>query len=120
MDMFVTFENRQLIEGEIKSESNLESAGVHANGLKPESVAIALMTAIECLVVEPIDIVYWLVQNLPVEEQKDIKRSIVCEVGNDDDAVQIALTAVSRLNRDQQENLARDILESSEAKNAAV
>ena len=113
MDIFVTFENRQLIEGEIKSESNVESVEVHANGLKPESVASALMTAIECLAIEPIDIVYWLLQNLPNEEQKDIKRSIACEVGKDQGSVEIAVEAVSRLNRDEQDKIATDILSQS-------
>ena len=120
MDIFVTFNNRQLIKGEIESESNVESVGVHANGFNTDDVANALMAVIDCLTIEPIDVVYWLIQNLPAEQQKDIKRAIVCEVGSDRDAVQIALTAVSRLNRDQQENLARDILESSEAKNATM
>ena len=120
MEIFVTFNNRQLIEGEIKSESNLDSVGVHANGFHAEHVASTLMRVIDCLTIEPIDVVYWLIQDLPNKEQNDIKRSIVCEVGSDRDAVQIALTAVSRLSRDQQENLARDILESSEAKNAAM
>ena len=110
MDIFVTFENRQLIVGEIRSESNVESVGVHADGKNPESVAIALMTAIECLVIEPIDIVYWLVQNLPNKEQKDIKRSIVCEIGEDQDAVEIAVEAVGRLDRDEQQKIATDIL----------
>lgn len=110
MNIFVTFENRQLIEEEIKSESNVESVGVHANGLKPESVSGALMTVINQLDIEPIDVVYWLIQSLPNKEQKDIKRSIVCEVGNDDDAVKIAVEAVSRLDTDEQEKIATDIL----------
>lgn len=110
MDIFVTFENRQLIVGEIRSESNVESVGVHADGKNPESVAIAIMAAIECLVIEPIDVVYWLIRGLPNKEQKDIKQSIVCEVGKDQDAVEIAVEAVSRLNRDEQKKIATDIL----------
>ena len=88
MDIFVTFNNRQVIVGEIRSESNVESVGVHADGKNPESVAIALMTAIECLVIEPIDIVYWLFKNLPNKEQKDIKRAIVSALSENQDAVE--------------------------------
>ena len=110
MDIFVTFNNRQVIVGEIRSESNVESVGVHADGKNPESVAIALMTAIECLVIEPIDIVYWLFKNLPNKEQKDIKRAIISALSEGQDAVEIAVEAVSRLKRDEQEKIATDIL----------
>ena len=110
MDIFVTFENRQLIAGEIRSESSVESVGVHADGKNPESVAIALITAIECLVIEPIEIAYWLIQTLPVKQQKEIKRSIVCEIGEDVDAAEIAVEAVKRLDQDEQEKIAKKIL----------
>lgn len=110
MEIFVTFNNRQLVKGEIESESNVESVGVHANGMNPESVAIALLTAMDCLTIDPEDIVYWLVQKLPDAEKKNIKRAIVCEIGEDHDAVELAETAVGRLNRDEQEKIATDIL----------
>ena len=110
MDIFVTFNNRQLIKGEIESESNVESVGVHANGFNTDDVANALMTVIDCLTIEPIDVVYWMIQDLPNKEQKDIKRSIVCKVGNDEDEVKIAVEAIGRLNRDEQEQIARNIL----------
>ena len=110
MDIFVTFNNRQLIKGEIESESNVDSVGVHANGLNAESVANTLMRVIDCLTIEPIEVVEWLIQSLPQREQIDIKRAIVSAVSEDQDAVELAVEAIERLNRGEQEQIARNIL----------
>ena len=110
MDIFVTFDNRQFADSEINSESNLESVGIHANGRNPESVAIALMAAIDCLVIEPMDIVEWMLKKLPAGEQKSIRRANACESNEWEDAVTMAMEAMKELNRDEQEKIATDIL----------
>ena len=110
MEIQVTFTNWQMSKGKIQIESKLESVGVHANGLEAESVAIALMTAIECLVIKPSEIVAWLVQKLPPGERLSIKRAIVSASREDQDEVKLAVEAVGKLNRDEQEKIATDIL----------
>ena len=110
MHLFVTFNNRQVADCEINSESNLDSVGIHANGRNPESVAIALMAAIECLVIEPMDVVGWMLEKLPASEQKSIRRANACESNEREDAVTLAMKAMNELNRDEQEKIATDIL----------
>jgi hypothetical protein len=83
MDLFVTFNNRQFTGGEINNESNIESVGVYANGLSPESVAIAMMAVIDNLVIEPRDIVQWIVKLLPYDEQEKIATDILGQWGED-------------------------------------
>jgi len=109
MDIFVTFNNRQLIEGEIKSESNVESVGVHANGLNAEDAANALMTVIGCLMFDPLDVVHWLILSLDSKGTDVIRRAMVASA-LEGRAHEIAIDAVSRLNPDEREKIAHDIV----------
>lgn len=109
MDIFVKFNNRQLITGEIESESNVESVGVHANGLDEEDVANALMKVVECLMVEPLDVVHWLILLLASEDASAIRRAMVASE-LEGAPHEIALQAIAALNRDEQEKIATDIL----------
>lgn len=109
MDIFVTFNNRQLIKGEIENESNVESVGVHANGFNEEDVANALMIVIECLMVEPRDVVHWLMLSLDSKDTQVIRREMVASL-IEGDTHTIALQAIAALNRDEQEKIATDIL----------
>ena len=109
MDIFVTFNNRQLIEGEIKSESNVESVGVHANGLNAEDAANALMKVIGCLMFDPLDVVHWLILSLDSKGTDVIRRAMVASA-LEGRAHEIAIDAVSRLNPDEREKIAHDIV----------
>ena len=109
MDIFVTFENRQLIKGEIESESNVESVGVHADGLNAEDAANALMTVIGCLMFDPLDVVHWLILLLDSKDANVIRREMVASE-LEGRAHEIAIDAVSRLNPDEREKIAHDIV----------
>lgn len=80
MEIKVTFTNWQVFKGKIQIESKLESVGVYANGLESESVAIALMAAIDCLVIESKEVVEQMLRKLPAREQNGILRVIASEV----------------------------------------
>ena len=80
MDIQVTFTNWQMFKGKIQIESKLESVGVHANGLEAGSVAVALMATIDCLVIEPKEVVEQMLRKLPARERKSILRAIASEV----------------------------------------
>ena len=109
MDIFVTFNNRQLIKGEIESESNVDSVGVHANGLNEEDVANALMTVIGCLMFDPLDVVHWLILLLDSKDANVIRREMVASL-IEGDTHEIAMQAIAALNRDEQEKIATDVL----------
>jgi hypothetical protein len=81
MDIVVTFNNRQFTDCEMNNESSLESVGVHANGLNPGSVAIAMMAVIDSLLIEPRDVVQLIVKLLPYDEQKKITTDILSQSG---------------------------------------
>jgi hypothetical protein len=83
MDLFVTFNNRQFTDCEINNESSIESVGVRANGLNPESVAIAMMAVIDTLVIEPCDVAQSIVKLLPHDEQEKIATDILSQWGED-------------------------------------
>ena len=109
MNIVVTFNNRQLIKGEIESESNVESVGVHADGLNAEDAANALMTVIGCLMFEPLDVVHWLILSLDSKDANVIRREMVASL-IEGDTHEIAMQAIAALNRDEQEKIATDIL----------
>ena len=109
MEINVTFYNRQYTECESNSESHLEAVAVHANGLNSESVADALMTVIDCLSIKSLDVVQWLILLLDSKDTEVIRRAMVASE-LEGRAHEIALDAVSRLNPDEREKIAHDIV----------
>ena len=109
MDIFVKFNNRQLIDGEITSESILESVGVFANGTDEESVAQGLMDVIECLAISSREVIHWLLLSLDSKDL-DIIREQMLSNAIEGSTHEIAMRAIGLLSRDEQEKIATDIL----------
>ena len=109
MEIFVKFNNRQLIKGKIESESNVESVGVHANGLNAADAANALMTVVDCLMFESLDVVHWLILLLDSNDANVIRREMVASL-IEGETHKIAMQAIAALSRDEQEKIATDIL----------
>jgi hypothetical protein len=109
MKVFAEFDNRQLCDGELTNESNVESVGVYADGNNSMSVATELMTIIECLTIESFDVIHCLILLLDSESIAAIRAECL-ESDIEGDAHNIALKCLALLDRDEREKIATEIL----------